>query len=123
MTGDLDPADPAAIRWRPQDANKKRNTRKAEMSRRRFFGTSDRDAFYTALRVMRDACIAVCRAAPIKGLDYRTASELKDRIDDAVEALTGNRQALWLQPHGGATRQESRTTVLQIETDAEEKEG
>jgi hypothetical protein len=91
-------------------------------SRRRFFGTSDREAFYAALRVMRDACIAVCRAAPIKGLDYRTASELKERIDDAVEALTGNRQAFWLQPHGGVVRKEPVTPVFQIEAGGDEEE-
>jgi hypothetical protein len=115
----LDPAARAAIAL--VGARRTKHERQSSMtSRRRFFGTSDREAFYAALRVMRDACIAVCRAAPIKGLDYRTASDLKERIDDAVEALTGNRQALWLQPHGNVVREQRETPVFPVEPDKEE---
>jgi hypothetical protein len=65
------------------------------------FQTHDREAFFEAIKTMRDACIEVLRKSRYGSLDYRTADELKKRLDDAVGALTGNRQALWIQPHGG----------------------
>ena len=71
------------------------------MARRRFFSDSDRARFYAAIRVMRDACVQVSRSAPIGGLDYRTADAVRHALDDAVEALTGDRTALWGKAHGG----------------------
>ena len=43
----------------------------------------------------------VSRAAPIGGLDYQTADAVRHALDDAVEALTGDRTALWGKAHGG----------------------
>ena len=71
------------------------------MAHRRFFSDSDRARFYAAIRAMRDATIDVSRAAPIGGLDYRTADAVRRALDDAVEALTGDRTALWRKDHGG----------------------
>ena len=74
------------------------------MARRRFFADSDRARFYAAIRVMRDECVQVSRSAPIGGLDYRTADAVRHALDDAVEALTGDRTALWRKDHGGTVR-------------------
>ena len=74
------------------------------MARRRFFADSDRARFYAAIRVMRDECVQVSRSAPIGGLDYRTADAVRHALDDAVEALTGDRTALWSKAHGGTVR-------------------
>lgn len=70
--------------------------------RRRLFTDYDRQRFYAAIGVMREACIDVRRTAPINGLDYGTAGSLMQRLDDAVEALTGDREALWRKSHGGS---------------------
>ncbi len=67
----------------------------------RVYGEFDRQAFLAALKAMRDACIGTLRKAPIGKVDYQTADTMKSRVDDAVEALTGDRQALWLKQHGG----------------------
>ena len=60
-----------------------------------------RQQFFAATDAMRDACIEVSRHAPIGSRDYRTASALIARLDDAVEALTNDRTALWRKAHGG----------------------
>jgi hypothetical protein len=44
----------------------------------------------------------VSRQAPIGSLEFRTADTLRERLDDAVEALTGDRTRFWLKPHSSA---------------------
>ena len=66
--------------------------------RGRHFSDDNRRQFFDAIKAMRDACIVVSRTAPIGKLDYRTAGALLAHLDDAVEALTGDREALWLRP-------------------------
>jgi hypothetical protein len=67
--------------------------------RRRYFSEGDRARFLEAIRLMRDACIDVSRQAPIGSTEYRAADTLRARLDDAVEALTGDRTRFWLKPH------------------------
>lgn len=82
---------------------------------RRVFLDHHRQIFFEAIRTLRNACITVERSAPIGGLDYRTAGTLIDRLDDAVEVLVGDRQALWLKPHDGSCRPAVPITVLPVE--------
>ncbi len=89
-------------------------------SSRRHYGDGNRQVFYDAIRVMREACITVCRTAPINGLDYRTAAELLTSVDRAVEVLTGDRRALWRQPHSNSFTAARETPLRPVETDKEQ---
>lgn len=90
-----------------------------EMSRRRVFTDGDRSTFFDAIVKMRQTCVDACRLAPVAGPDYRVASELIQRLDDAVEALTGDRKTLWLQPH--ATQAEPADPALPDDHDTPKK--
>lgn len=68
--------------------------------RKPLFETADREAFFETIAQMRRYCLFVRSRAPINGLDYDTAGTLIERLDDAVGALTGNREALWRPPAG-----------------------
>jgi hypothetical protein len=82
------------------------------MSRRRVFLNSDRAAFARAIKQLRMECVNVSAKAPIGGIDYRTAGALVAPLDDAIGALTGDREAMWNDPAGGPPR--PRPDVLPI---------
>ena len=76
-------------------------TATANSRRRRMFMEDDERRVLQVLRVPRDACIEVNRKAPIYSAVYRSADALIEKIDDVVQALTGDRKHFHLKPHGG----------------------
>lgn len=87
---------------------------------RRLYTDADREGFYVTLGAFRRACLNVREKAPIGGLDDRTAEQLLERIDDAVEALTGNRRALCIRILNNGRRGLQPLPVLPVEPEDSE---